>query len=361
MPDTNIVFTPASEVTERHALVVALEAPPNAGKTYSACRLAKGMAEAQGKRFAVADTEGGRTLHLRNKFDFDVTMIGPPHTPDAYLRVAQAAQAAGKGALVIDSFSNVWRGIGGVLHWADEELQAYVDRQREFAESKGWKFNEDLARNKGKQSSLIRPKTAFKFMMAGLLDLRMPIILSIRGEVNYDAESKKEMFKAHMQKGIGFDVTCRFRLMPDKKGVIDISDSEKFKMEGDHAAIFKHGALLTEAHGAALEAWSRNAAFDQQQSTGGSKAAALEQQKQQPPDPEAEKMRARYGDVRKRVAAATADDAVDAITQEPETQEMVVWLLKNAPDSHKKLFDEIINPRRLELRKAAPATTGGLL
>lgn len=342
MPDA-ITFMPASKVTERHALVVALEAPPNAGKTYSGCRLAKGMADAQGKRFAVADTEGGRTLHLRKHFDFDVTMIGPPHSPETYLKTAQAAQAAGYGALLIDSFSNVWRGIGGVLHWADEELEAFVARQRANAEAKGWNFDEGRSRNQGKQSALIRPKTAFKYMMAGLLDLRMPIILSIRGEVSFDPDSKKELFKAHMQKSIGFDVTCRFRLMPDRKGVIDISDSEKFKMEGDHAAIFRNGEQLTETHGAALEAWSRNAALEPKQPT------------------EADTMRARYADVRKRVNDAKDGDAVDAVMQDPDTQAMVVWLMENAPESHKKLFDDIVNPRRAVLKKAATAAAGGLL
>lgn len=277
MPDTNsIVFTPASQVKERHAMVVALEAPPNAGKTFSGCRLAKGAADAQSKRFAVVDTEGGRTLHLRNHFDFDVTMLGPPHRPEKYLEAAQAAQLAGYGALLIDSFSNVWRGIGGVLHWADEELDAIVERQRRTAERFNKPFDEAYTRDKNKQNSLIRPKVAFKFMMAGMLDLRIPIILSVRGETTYDPGEKKEMFKVHMNKSIGFDVTCRFRLMPDKKGIIDITDSEKFKMEGDHAAIFKNGAQLSEAHGRALEAWARNADFaldKQSASTSGTTAS----------------------------------------------------------------------------------------
>ncbi len=256
MPDTT--FTPASQVNERHAMVVALEAPPNSGKTFSGMRLAKGMAEAQGKRWCVIDTEGGRTLHLRKHFDFDFAEIKPPHRPEKYLKAAQDAQARGYGAALIDSFSNVWRGIGGVLSWADEELEAIVERERNNAKRFNRDFDESTVRFKQKTNALIRPKMAFKFMMAGLLDLRMPLVLSIRGEVTYDPGDKKEIFKVHMNKGIGFDVTCRFRLMPDKKGFIDTSDSEKFKMEGDHSAIFKHGEQLSEVHGAALNAWATN-------------------------------------------------------------------------------------------------------
>lgn len=332
MPD-NITFTPASQVTERHALVIALEAPPNAGKTYSGCRLAKGMADAQGKRFAVADTEGGRTLHLRKQFDFDVTMIGPPHTPETYLKAAQAAQAQGYGALLIDSFSNVWRGIGGVLHWTDEELEQLVEREQDNCRRYNREFNELAAREKLKAKAFIRPKTAFKFMMAGLLDLRIPIVLSIRGEVTFDPSSKKEAFKAHMNKGIGFDVTCRFRLMPDRKGIIDIGDSEKFKMEGDHAAIFRNGEQLQERHGAALEAWSRNAAFD-------------------PQAPREDKTAKVVDDLLAEVEACADADAVDAIMAREKVQTAVAWMLERRKDQHARLFDGV-NARRRALREAA--------
>lgn len=345
MPDA-IAFMPASQVTERHACVIALEAPPNAGKTWSGCRLAKGMADAQGKRFAVADTEGGRTLHLRKHFDFDVTMIGPPHTPEVYLKAAQAAQAAGYGALLIDSFSNVWRGIGGVLHWADEELETYVERQKGYAQQYNRAFDEGKARNAGKQSSLIRPKTAFKFMMAGLLDLRMPIILSIRGEVAYDAENKKELFKTHMQKNIGFDVTCRFRLMPDRKGFIDITDSEKFKMEGDHAAIFRNGEQLSEKHGAALEAWTRN------------EAVAL--------DGNASKATTGKAEKAAEALIAAANNATDetgvlnAHTGETETKQLA-WLKDKRPDLFKQVNDAVA-AKLASLQGGAPAEGGkGLL
>lgn len=265
MPDTTTAnpFVPARGVKDRHAMVIALESPPNGGKSYSALCLGTGAAEAQGKRVAVIDTEGGRMLHptLRENFDFDYFPIEPPHRPEKYLEAAQIAAAHGYGAIVIDSFSNVWRGIGGVLHWADEEMEAIIDRQRSQAAQYNRDFNEAWARDKNKANSLIRPKMAFKFMMAGLLDIKVPIILSIRGEITYDPGDKKEIFKVHMNRDIGFDVTVRFRLAPDKKGFIDISDSAKFKMEGDHARIFRNGEQIRKEHGAALEAWARNGDF----------------------------------------------------------------------------------------------------
>lgn len=335
MPDT-ITFTRVSQVNERHALVVALEAPPNAGKTYSGCRLAKGMADVQGKRFAVADTEGGRTLHLRNQFDFDVAMIGPPHTPETYLKTAQAAQAAGYGAFVIDSFSNVWRGIGGVLQWTDQELEDMVERERSNCEQYNRPFNESVFRDKAKPRAFIRPKQAFKYMMAGLLDIRMPIILSIRGELTFDFTSKKEVFKAHMNKGIGFEVTCRFRLAPDRKGIIDVSDSEKFKMEGDHATIFRNGEQLNERHGAALEAWSRNAAFDPDQQPGGK--SNVEQVIDQI--------------ITEVQALKTAEEITVHLTSDKAAR-AIAWLLAKRPEEHARLY-RAVNAHRTKLHGDMP-------
>lgn len=328
MPDT-YSFTRASEVTERHALVVALESPPNGGKTWSGCRLARGMAEAQGKRFAVLDTEGGRTLHLKKDFDFDVLMMSAPHRPDRYLAAAQHAEAKGYGALLIDSFSNVWRGIGGVLHWADDELEEYVTRQKGYAQQYNRTFDESKARNAGKQSSLIRPKVAFKFMMAGLLDIRMPIVLSIRGEVSYDPDTKKELFKTHMQKGIGFDVTCRFRLMPSAKGIIDTTDSEKFKMEGAHAAIFKNGQQLSEEHGAALNAWATSGALPGQ---GPDKAT-----------------QATDALITRLEGAASEEALLDVLTGEAEAKQ-IAWLKERRPELLQKL-NEATEKKRAALAK----------
>lgn len=346
MPDTiqPSPFVPASQVKDRHAMVVALEAPPNAGKTWSGCRLAKGAAEAQGKRWAVIDTEGGRTLHVRKHFDFSIKMMEPPHRPEKYLEAVQQAQSDGFGAVLIDSFSNVWRGIGGVLHWTDEELEAYVEREKAQAERYERAFDETYTRNKGKQNALIRPKTAFKFMMAGLLDLRIPIILSVRGELTYDPTVKKEIFKTHMQKGLGFDVTCRFRLMPDKKGVIDITDSEKFKMEGDHAAIFRNGEQISERHGAALEAWARNADYAVQ--TTGTAA-----QRQPAATTQTDKTKAAVDDLIARIKAATSIDAVNAIFQEETVQKQVAWLLDKRQDEHTRLY-AAANAKRAEIEKA---------
>lgn len=255
-------FRPASAYGERHGCFIALVGGTNSGKSFSALRLARGIAGEKG-RIAVLDTEGGRTLHLKDRFAFDVDVMSPPHRPERYLEAARVAQDAGYRCLVIDSFSMEWRGVGGVLDWIDEEAAVALERRRAYAEQQGWRFDEGRERDKLKAASSIRPKMAHKLMVSGLIGLRMPIVFAIRGEEVFDPETKKAKFKAQCSPAFPFEVTVSFRLASDRKGVIDLSDPEKWKMEGAHAAIFKDGEQLSERHGELLEAWAGGAQAQQ--------------------------------------------------------------------------------------------------
>lgn len=234
-------FRPAGTFNERHGLFVALVGGTNAGKTFSALRLARGIAGPSG-RIAVADTEGGRTLHLKNDFAFDFVLMEPPHRPQRYAEVAIEAERAGYHALVIDSFSAEWAGLGGVLAWADEEADRIAG-------------NDAAKRERVKGATWINPKKAHKAMVYSLLERRMPIIFSIRGEETFVPPNTK-LFKPVCNKNFLFEVTVSFRLRQDAKGIVDLSDPTTYKMEGVHKAIFRDGEQLGEQHGAALAAWA---------------------------------------------------------------------------------------------------------
>lgn len=240
-------FKPASSYTDRHGLFVALVGGTNSGKTFSALRLARGIAGA--KRIAVADTEGGRTLHLKNNFDFDVVMMDSPHRPHRYADLAKQAEKADYGALVIDSFSAEWAGAGGVLSWADDEAARLAG-------------DDEAKRERIKGASWIRPKSAHKAMVYSFLERRIPIIFSIRGEETFIPPNTKT-FKAICNKLFLFEVTVSFRLASDKKGIIDLSDPKSWKMEGSHREIFRDGEQLSERHGELLAAWAAGAPLPQ--------------------------------------------------------------------------------------------------
>lgn len=230
-------YAPAASFTERAGLFVSLTGGTNSGKTFSALRLARGIAGRDGK-VAVLDTEGGRTLHLKEAFAFDANVMQAPFRPERFGEAALAAEKAGYDVLVIDSFSMEWVGVGGVLDWQAEEH----------------------ARMGGKDStkgaSWIKPKVAHKAMVYSLLQRRIPIVFSIRGEETF-VPPNKTIFKSITNKAFPFEVTVSFRLAADRKGYIDLSDPLSFKMEGAHRQIFRDGDRINEDQGAALAAWAR--------------------------------------------------------------------------------------------------------
>lgn len=240
-------FRPARSFTERAGLFVALVGPTNCGKTFSALRLARGIAGPKG-RIAVADTEGGRTLHLREHFDFDAMLLEPPFRPKVFADVAESAERDGYDCLLIDSFSMEWAGIGGVLDWQAAELKRMAGDD--------WKKQQSM-----KMASWIAPKMAHKAMVFSFLQRRIPIIFSIRGEETIkpganQGDKPEKIFKMVCNQSFPFEVTVSFRLAAASKGIIDLSDASAWKMEGAHEAIFRHGEQLSEEHGTKLAAWA---------------------------------------------------------------------------------------------------------
>lgn len=251
-------FAPAASFTEKAGVFVSLTGGTNSGKTFSALRLARGIAGPEGK-IAVLDTEGGRTLHLKRDFAFDASVMEAPFRPERFAEAAEAAERAGYAVLVIDSFSMEWVGIGGVLDWQAEELEASVQRALSNRNNNRpeWKLRESF-----KMASWIKPKTAHKAMVYALLQRRIPIIFSIRGEETVKpgenpGDKPTRILKSVCNSQFPFEVTVSFRLEADRKGYIDLSDPKSWKMEGCHRDIFRHGEQLGETHGAALAAWAR--------------------------------------------------------------------------------------------------------
>ena len=254
-------FRPAKSFTERHGVFVSLTGGTNSGKTFSALRLARGIAGPKG-RIAVLDTEGGRTLHLKDDFDFDADVMDPPFRPGRFAEAAKSAEDAGYDALLIDSFSMEWVGIGGVLDWQEEELTAMVAR----AQGRNDRRSEYAIREAGKMAAWIKPKMGHKAMVYSFLQRRIPIIFAIRGEESIKpgegGEKPTKLFKSICSATFPFEVTVSFRLATDRKGTVDLSDHTSWKMERAHQEIFHDGDLISEDHGAKLAAWAQGATVD---------------------------------------------------------------------------------------------------
>ncbi|MGL4982547.1 MAG: ATP-binding protein, partial [Treponemataceae bacterium] len=86
----------------------AIYGPSGSGKTMTALRIAKGIAEKTGGKFAVIDTEAGSASKYADRISFDVDNLSDK-TIDAYLASMNDCAKGGYKVLVIDSLSHAWR------------------------------------------------------------------------------------------------------------------------------------------------------------------------------------------------------------------------------------------------------------
>jgi energy-coupling factor transporter ATP-binding protein EcfA2 len=93
---------------EQIAVKVLLGGASGSGKTYSALRLAKGIAKKAGGKIAAIDTENGRIRYYADEFDFDDMRLAVPFEPEKYIEAIEEAVGAGYTVLIIDSITHEW-------------------------------------------------------------------------------------------------------------------------------------------------------------------------------------------------------------------------------------------------------------
>lgn len=243
-------YTFRRAVREKVPLIIGLSGGTGSGKTYSAMRMAKGMAH--GKPFCVIDTENGRASHYADQFAFDVLDLRAPFTPDAYAKAIAAADKAGYPVIVVDSMSHVWAGDGGVLDWQEAELErmAGSDYQR---------------REACKMAAWIKPKMAHKHMMSALLQVKAHIILCFRAEEKIEmvkVNGKMEVRKKESltgkdgwlpicEKAVPFECTCSFLLLASNPGI-----PHPIKLQEQHKPFFSPTDCIDEFSGEQLAKWA---------------------------------------------------------------------------------------------------------
>ena len=242
-------FRPA--VRESVSLLVGLSGASGSGKTFSALRLAHGIA---GDRpFAVIDTEAGRAQHYADQFRFDHGDLRPPFTPAAYADAIAAADAASYPVIVVDSMSHEWAGEGGILDWQEAELDRMAGDD--------WKKREAC-----KMASWIKPKMAHKQFVQRLLQMRAHLILGFRAEPKIEMvrgengrmeiREKQSLTGLHgwipiAEKNLPYELTASFLLMADRPGV-----PNPIKLQAQHRALFPLDEPITEECGVRLAAWA---------------------------------------------------------------------------------------------------------
>lgn len=237
-----IQFVPAKRRAIK--LLVGVAGGTGSGKTYSALRLARGLAG--DAPFALIDTENGRALHYADEFAFEHASFAPPFSPARYLEHVKAAERY--PVIVVDSTSHEWAGEGGVLDMADAELERMGGR------------------DSAKMASWIKPKAEHKAFVRELLRLDAHVILAFRAEpkveMRKDGGGRWEVVPKPTltgldgwipiaEKNLPFELTCSFLLMPDAPGV-----PRPIKLPGALRPLVPIDAPLSEAVGTALGQWA---------------------------------------------------------------------------------------------------------
>lgn len=124
--------------------LVGLYAESGNGKTKSALLLARGFVGPKGK-IVMIETESGRGEVFADELPggYDVIPIRESFAPRVYGEAIALAERSGADALIIDSASHEWEGVGGVLAMAAENQakgfkgprvwqQPKIDHGREF-------------------------------------------------------------------------------------------------------------------------------------------------------------------------------------------------------------------------------------
>ena len=206
---------------------ILLGGSSGSGKTYSALRLATGLAKKCGSGIAAIDTEAGRIRYYANEFDFSDMQLTEPFTPEKYIEAINEAVGSGFKVLIIDSISHEWN--------------YCVD------------IHDKMPGNSWTNWSKVTPRhDAF---MEKILQAPIHIIATVRGKDEYVLEEKngkqtpKKVGLGFKQRdGVEYNYTATFNIAQDTH----IAEATK-----DNTHIFEgRYEVLTEKDGEALYDWA---------------------------------------------------------------------------------------------------------
>lgn len=95
-------------------LKVLLSGASGSGKSYSALKVATGLAQKCGSGIAYIGTEGSRNKYYADEFDYDLLELEEPFECEKYMEAIDAAVNAGYKVLIIDSMTHEWKWLNDV-------------------------------------------------------------------------------------------------------------------------------------------------------------------------------------------------------------------------------------------------------
>lgn len=240
----NFTITQATRVGIKP--LVGFYGKSGSGKTMSALLFARGIAGPNG-RIVLIDSENGRGSIFADLIPggYSVLNLDAPFSPDRYqAAIAEAEKVA--DVITLDSLSHEWSGEGGVLDWAEDELQKMGGGDN------------------NKIRSWIKPKMAHKMMIQRLLRTKCALICCLRGEekthvIKPEGGQKGKVITDEFSSPL-FDQRFIFEMLLNfesisKNGVGGYVIPRKITHPSIASLLPGENEQIGERHGAALAAW----------------------------------------------------------------------------------------------------------
>ncbi len=193
-------------------MIVGLAGPSKSGKTFSALRLAAGMA--QGGKIAMINTEGPRGHQYAETFKYEACNLTEPFSMKRYEEAIKAAAAIEPSVLIIDSMSHAHEGQGGMLDQHEKELDRTSGQDFKKRERMTW-------------AAWVRPKADEASMINTMLQQQFHIVLCFRGKEKIKIVKGQEPqdlgWRPIASDRIHFETAVTLILPPNSKGVPDLS------------------------------------------------------------------------------------------------------------------------------------------
>lgn len=218
------VFTSSPARRSRVPLLLGLSGMAGSGKTFSALRLARGIASVMGGPVHGVDTEANRMLHYAHSptcavradgtcpdpshFEFQHMPFPAPYAPLDYLDAIRQCLTEGAGVVVVDSGSDMHQGRGGMLDQQEQWLQDTCGDDQD-------------KRDKRKGQSWIAPKRELDKLVLGLIQLNAVVIFCFRAKdkMQWGGKPVDLGTMAIADNELIFSMTAQALLQPGAEGV----------------------------------------------------------------------------------------------------------------------------------------------
>ena len=203
---------------------IGLTGATNAGKTYTALRIAGGLLTAEGytdekgrpdwSKVAIIDTERSRSLFYAENGQFGSfkhVEFAPPYSPLDYIEAVNYVESLGIKVCIIDSLSHAWNGTGGIL---DIVTDLTLKSKTKNAYNEGWggKAGGTALQNK---------------MIDEILSSKMHTICTFRQKMEYVQEKDE---------ATGKTVIKKLGVKPVQRDDLEYEFDITLKLNDDHTA-----------------------------------------------------------------------------------------------------------------------------